>query len=217
MPLDGHSPFIGDPRPELDEAWHSILKCTVSTNLQSCPSLTTSLDTNIRIDDDTLSKINKTSIPLNDGGGGYLAALDVHHELHCLNELRKQIYRDQYPDKHSKEKQLQHANHCIDILRQVLMCHGDVSIQVYDWIDDYRWPWPNFNTAHTCRKWDAINGWAGDHFVPTLRGSVLVHPSLGKLTARRLVREHSTNVIFSRRVLSRRRNYVNTILKLLVC
>ena len=41
--------------------------------------------------------------------------LDVFHQLHCLNEIREQVYREYYPDKHSKEKQLQHVDPCIDV------------------------------------------------------------------------------------------------------
>ncbi|KAI0153413.1 hypothetical protein BJ166DRAFT_616593 [Pestalotiopsis sp. NC0098] len=158
---------------------------------------------NVRVPEQDLDRINRTSIPLLDDQGGYLVALDVYHELHCLNMLRRQIYRDWYPDRHTMEKQLEHADHCIDALRQALMCHGDIALMTYDWIDDYRWPWPNFNVDHECRRWDLLEQWSAKHSVKSVHGPILQHPVLGKqlfndiavsklrLWARRLVQRDS--------------------------
>ncbi|KAK0636392.1 hypothetical protein B0T17DRAFT_571227, partial [Bombardia bombarda] len=134
---------------------------------------------NIRVQDEDLRKINRTSVPLNDEKGGYLVTLDVFHELHCLNQLREQVYREYYPDKHSKAKQLEHVDHCLDLLRQVVMCHGDVSLQTFGWRDDYRWPWPNFEVQHTCRKWEKIQEWSKENSIPSLIGPIIAHPVLG--------------------------------------
>jgi hypothetical protein len=126
-----------------------------------------------------MDRMNRTSILLNDDEGGYFVTLDVFHQLHCLNEIRKQIYRDHYPTQHSPSEQLEHADHCVDMLRQVLMCHGDVSIQTYEWIDDYRWPWPRFHTEHECRNWEAITEWAGQRYIGSIIGPIFTHPTLG--------------------------------------
>ena len=51
-----------------------------------------------------------------------------------------------------------HLEHCMDRLRQVLMCHGDLTPSPL-----YRWD--GFNLAfgrtgeHTCRKWEPIREW----------------------------------------------------------
>lgn len=136
-------------------------------------------DTNTRLPKQEMDRMNRTSILLNDEEGGYFVTLDVFHQLHCLNEIRKQIYRDHYPTQHSQSEQLEHADHCVDMLRQVLMCHGDVSIQTYEWIDDYRWPWPRFHTEHECRNWDAITEWAGQRYIGSIIGPIFTHPTLG--------------------------------------
>jgi hypothetical protein len=109
-----------------------------------------------------------------------LVTLEVHHQLHCLNQIREQVYREYYPDKHSKEKQFQHVDHCIDALRMALMCHGDVSMQTYTWIDDYRQPWPNFSVDHQCRSWDSIQEWSRQNYIPSLAGPIVSHPVLGE-------------------------------------
>jgi hypothetical protein len=127
-----------------------------------------------------LERINRTSVPLNDEAGGFLVNLDVFHQLHCLNVLRQQIYRDSYPDWHSKRAQLEHADHCVEYLRKVIMCNGDISMQTFTWKPDYRRPWPNFSVEHECRNWDSLMDWAKEHNVPSLTGPILTHPVLGR-------------------------------------
>lgn len=54
-----------------------------------------------------------------------------------------------------------HTDHCIDYLRQVLMCHGDVTPITHFYHETrMRNFWPNFTVPHTCRKWDKIVAWA---------------------------------------------------------
>jgi len=73
------NPYKGTPRPELERAWHDLLQYS-----------------NIRIDAETLQKLNRTSIKLADGSGDYFGALNVHHHLHCLKYVRHYVYRDHY-------------------------------------------------------------------------------------------------------------------------
>ena len=60
------SPFAGDPRPELDRAWHELLE-----------------PINIRVSSEDLRINNLTSVDL-PGNKGSLAQLGVWHELHCI-------------------------------------------------------------------------------------------------------------------------------------
>lgn len=137
-------------------------------------------DNNLRIPKEDLEKANVTSVPLNDDQGGYLATLDVFHTLHCVNKIRKSYYSDYYHDPNPLADQQEHFDHCIDLLRQVIMCHGDISLHTYEWKDDYRWPWPSMQTEHQCRNWDKLMLWSKEHSVPSLTGPILSHPSLGK-------------------------------------
>lgn len=67
--LDVSNPYKGLPRPEFEKAWDELLEPTA-----------------IKVDHETLERINRTSVPLLDGSG-YMAALDVFHQLHCLVSL----------------------------------------------------------------------------------------------------------------------------------
>ncbi|KAF3763880.1 hypothetical protein M406DRAFT_357276 [Cryphonectria parasitica EP155] len=99
------------------------------------------------------------------GTGQYLASLDVFHQLHCVDLLRKATHREYY-DKHegsfagAPESIVQgHLSHCVEMLRQTLMCHGDISLLTYNWVEGRSMPHPNFNTIHTCKKWDTLTKW----------------------------------------------------------
>jgi hypothetical protein len=70
-----------------------------------------------------------------DHPGTYPVALGVFHQLHCLNYLRIQLFSKQKttPKRHegpetgkaeNEEQREQHKHHCLDYLRQVIMCHG---------------------------------------------------------------------------------------------
>ena len=59
------------------------------------------------------------------------------------------------------------------------MCKADISIFTYDWLDNYRKPYPNFNIEHECQSFDAVNEWAKEHQVDIFDGRSLVHPTLG--------------------------------------
>jgi hypothetical protein len=176
--------YRGPPRPELDEAWDDLLQCTFShgATLHDFLERLTRLcqDNSIRVQKEDLDKANTTSVPLNDDEGGYLASLDVFHTLHCVNKVRQSYYSDYYHDPNPLADQHEHFDHCIDLLRQTIMCHGDISLHTYEWIDDYRFPWPSTRTEHQCRNWDRLIDWSRENYVPSLMGPILSHPVLGK-------------------------------------
>lgn len=39
------------------------------------------------------------------------------------------------------------------------MCHGDMSLLTYNWVEGREVPYPNFNTVHTCKKWETLTRW----------------------------------------------------------
>ncbi|KOS45836.1 hypothetical protein ACN38_g3159 [Penicillium nordicum] len=99
------------------------------------------------------------------GNGQYLASLDVFHQLHCVDLLRKNIHREYY-DKHegsfagAPPRVIEgHLEHCVETLRQTLMCHADISLLTYNWVEGRNMPYPNFNTIHTCKRWDKLIEW----------------------------------------------------------
>ncbi|RMZ92008.1 hypothetical protein DV736_g730, partial [Chaetothyriales sp. CBS 134916] len=108
-------------------------------------------------------------------GGGYPANVEGLHHLHCLNLLRQALYLN-YDYYHAKgegpfrnnDTILQyHVTHCLDIIRQQLMCAVDIGVlgQVW-WNRTGPEAYVDFNTKHTCRNFEAIRGWAEKHQLP---------------------------------------------------
>ena len=76
----------------------------------------------------------------------YLFEPEITHSLHCLNALRQEASKSMYPNStyqtpHSAEWDLlpkgfmqPHMEHCIDRLRQAIMCQGDLTPSpLYGW------------------------------------------------------------------------------------
>jgi len=63
-----------------------------------------------------------------------------------------------------------HTTHCLDILRQVLMCTPDVGVLGQVWwqpaTEADPVPFVDFNTKHRCRDYEAIRAWAEAHQLP---------------------------------------------------
>ncbi len=52
-------------------------------------------------------------------------------------------------------------DHCLDILRQQLMCTVDVGLMGQVWWDpSFPKAFPHFNTFHVCREFDSVRKWA---------------------------------------------------------
>jgi hypothetical protein len=60
--------------------------------------------------------------------------------------------------------------HCLDTLRQVLMCNVDTGVLGQVWTlqhtSDTPEPFPDFNTAHKCKNFDAVRAWGEAFQVP---------------------------------------------------
>ncbi|KAH6653029.1 hypothetical protein BKA67DRAFT_659676 [Truncatella angustata] len=109
------------------------------------------------------------------GTEDYLVELDVWHELHCLNDLRKILYPEVYgglsevtwPNGtiNRDTDAFRHWDHCIDSLRQTLMCHADVApIPFHVNIPAKKGIFPRLATTHTCRNFERIQQWSRDNW-----------------------------------------------------
>ncbi|KAJ7120701.1 hypothetical protein C8R43DRAFT_1034024 [Mycena crocata] len=138
------SPFQVSSSPELDKAWDDLYNFGISRIPKQQAALLP----------------NKTS-PIPGDPGYYIAELDVFHELHCLNMIRKALDPDYYPDWNIKNVQhsREHVSHCVDWIRQSIMCHADTSVIVWQWSPRYNQTTPRARIPHTCRKFEPILEW----------------------------------------------------------
>lgn len=52
------------------------------------------------------------------------------------------------------------AAHCLDTVRQVLMCNVDTAVLGQVWANDPPAAFPDFHTKHMCKNYDAVRQWA---------------------------------------------------------
>ncbi|KAG0645189.1 Oxidase ustYa [Hyphodiscus hymeniophilus] len=73
-----------------------------------------------------------------------------------------------------------HIEHCIDSIRQTLMCASDITPMPFAWYTEWQVNFPVFDTLHTCRDFDAIRDWALERQSFTFDTTVQEEDPLGK-------------------------------------
>ncbi|KAL1960637.1 hypothetical protein VTO42DRAFT_7216 [Malbranchea cinnamomea] len=142
--LNTSNPWKGPPSDDLDKAWNELFQ----------------LDP-IAITSEDLKKIEKTGVEIPSRPGAYLAKLAVFHQLHCLDMVRRYVHNDYYrlDDSHSSVSLIDHIDHCIDILRQVITCKADTTLITFRprGLLDVD---PDFEATHSCANFGRIHRWA---------------------------------------------------------
>ena len=54
---------------------------------------------------------------------------------------------------------MDHLHHCVDLLRQTLMCNAKLDLNMYEWWELALNPAPNFKVTMKYRNYDAILDW----------------------------------------------------------
>nr|GAT43649.1 predicted protein [Mycena chlorophos] len=141
---------IFDQRPSdaVDDAWRGLYEFAYSKIPRSQAKLL----------------VNKTYPVLGDDEPKtYMLALDVFHQLHCLDEMRKAMYPDYYP--HTAEGiNTNHMRHCISSLRQSIMCTADITPIVWQWSVKLHAAKERSDVLHTCRDFDMLLDWSKEHY-----------------------------------------------------
>lgn len=97
-----------------------------------------------------------------------MVQLDVFHQLHCLNLMRKMVYPEKYPLDLTEEN-VDHLEHCYDQLRQSVQCHADLATIYWEWVPELEEAFGNLATTHTCKDFDKVREWAQEH---SMRGDI---------------------------------------------
>ncbi|KAL1971990.1 hypothetical protein VTN31DRAFT_7209 [Thermomyces dupontii] len=112
----------------------------------------------------------------------YIAVAMGTHQLHCLHFIWQDHYARYFPNTTlRKQKEVPelyelHYEHCIDVIRQTIMCDFDTTLLSYDWVADHHVPTPNTNVMHKCIDWDALQAWLRERAVPMPEGFVWGKP-----------------------------------------
>ncbi|KAI1204754.1 uncharacterized protein F4807DRAFT_446096 [Annulohypoxylon truncatum] len=138
------SKFMGDPRPELDTAWHDLLN-----------------GTGIRLSAEDVLLAKATDV-VHLKGGGYIGGLGIMHSLHCLKRIKQYIHPEYYYSQGEQDWDdiNIHVDHCLEALRTQVLCRPDLSLYTFTWT-----PHSNIKPAvqitqeSVCVDWDAVHEW----------------------------------------------------------
>ncbi|KAL4959709.1 oxidase ustYa family protein [Aspergillus stella-maris] len=166
-----HSIAREEPGPENDASWEQYE--TIFTHIVSRKEIL-----KLGKDPDTVARFEDEYWGL--GDDAYMVQLDVMHQIHCLNILRKAAFAT-YPgykppsDKGSQDPTYWiHLSHCVDILLQNLQCNANTEVLTLSWVEDRAAPWPDFSVNRQCRDFSIIVDWQ--------RGNAVNSEKFGKMT-----------------------------------
>ncbi|CCM06778.1 uncharacterized protein FIBRA_09077 [Fibroporia radiculosa] len=95
--------------------------------------------------------------------------LEHYPEIQEIMSERPRFFRD-------------HLDHCLEMLRQNLMCHADIALITYDWVAGFPKPFPDFSTVHQCRDFGKIQQWERENRVRVSLGRIQAARGEGELS-----------------------------------
>ncbi|KAB8234479.1 oxidase ustYa family protein [Aspergillus alliaceus] len=117
------------------------------------------------------------------GDDAYIAQTEVFHLLHCIDMLRKEIsYEHYYFPKFGNNPDAQHMahiGHCIDILAQSIKCSSSVDVILFNWVEGWDQPFPDFKNQHVCRDFEALLDHVNENSVPRSVWTTMKAPPAG--------------------------------------
>ncbi|KAG6359114.1 hypothetical protein INS49_012634 [Diaporthe citri] len=132
---NGKTPYQGAPNAENNALWHHLYN---KVGISQIPA--------------SSARLEVPSSPVPGHEDQHYIQLDVFHHLHCLNMIRLML-----------GKGWGHVDHCVDQIRQYLMCHADTTPLVWQWSERNKKYLTYMGMKHTCRDWDRFYGWAERH------------------------------------------------------
>ncbi|KAE8157757.1 hypothetical protein BDV40DRAFT_292412 [Aspergillus tamarii] len=141
--------YQGPPSPETNAAWHALYGAYSQS----------------RITSEEEAKLANHTTPIPGDTDHSLVSIDVFHQLHCLQMLRLRAWYAEGYEFDRDMLSIDHIDHCIDSLRQSLMCASDITPLTWLWDEEKQKFLPMANIMHTCRDFDLVREWVAQHRV----------------------------------------------------
>ncbi|KAJ7926465.1 hypothetical protein B0H13DRAFT_1599551, partial [Mycena leptocephala] len=139
--------FERSPSVEGDLAWRELYAYAAS-----------------RVPKSEVMKMTNKTWPILHDEENYVIALDIFHQLHCLDKIRQQLELSRGGN--YTRLSMPHVRHCVGAIRQALMCYADTTPVVWQWSTELMEAEQRDDLLHTCRDFDKIRGWAKEHSMP---------------------------------------------------
>ncbi|KAJ4173046.1 hypothetical protein NW754_012051 [Fusarium falciforme] len=138
--------FRRNASPEVDAAWESL-------GVDARPGV-------ISYEDGIASGLDRSFVQRNPKyGGGFIVNNLVRKSLWYNYDYYKKMKMHAF--KNDGEIFRLHVTHCLDTIRQVLMCNVDTGVLGQVWTNpEDPTAFPDFNTKHKCKNYDHVKDWA---------------------------------------------------------
>jgi len=87
--------------------------------------------------------------------------LAVMHQLHCVGNLKHAVV--EFENSGTSTVPFEHMHHCVEILRQAIMCHGDLTLERPDFEGPAYRDASGWGNVHFCRDWTRILDWVSEN------------------------------------------------------
>lgn len=106
------------------------------------------------------------TVAINRTSDGPAFMMSVFHQLHCLSYLVDH-FQQGYAGTELTEEVAHHSAHCIDYLRQSIMCAADTNLEGKTEAG------PGWGSKHECADYDAVLAWANEHSTMKWRNGLM--------------------------------------------
>ncbi|KAI8954443.1 hypothetical protein F4801DRAFT_605360 [Xylaria longipes] len=162
------TPYRGPPSPEIDAAWARFTTSPWADGTAVVLGVGTKEVRPARKDKD--EEWFNSTVQLGDAnGGGMMATLEMFHQLHCLDLVRKFTFHKYSYYKNTGgvfDRPIEAQKNHVEIIRQVIMCNGDTGLITFHWVAGNPVAYPDFNTWHSCRDPEEILALAKEREAP---------------------------------------------------
>lgn len=115
------------------------------------------------------------------GDDAYVAQLDIFHQIHCLNLLRHTAWGEYDRDGKTAKRPYSelhwlHVSHCVEIIRENVMCNANLDVITYQWVETQTTPYPDFDLNKKCVNADVLIEWQMQKAVIPERGRNFTAP-----------------------------------------
>lgn len=147
--MGGPEIWRSEPSDEVDRAWERVtaeyifpVKESDVIAMNKDPSLVVHMPDEYRVD----------------GEKTYLAKAAAFHNVHCLDYIRKAVYKDYYYPNGTDDNPFHayHTAHCIMVLFEHLTCSGDPGVYLYRWLDEFNRPIADTNIWRKCWDFESV-------------------------------------------------------------
>ncbi|KAI1457008.1 hypothetical protein F4805DRAFT_203833 [Annulohypoxylon moriforme] len=103
------------------------------------------------------------------GDDAYVGALDLFHQVHCLNVLRHEAFRywNREGERVPKWNDIHwiHIQHCVGMMMEHTLCNADAGFLTYNWMEHEKYPFPDMSVQKQCRDWHRLVEYRDAHGV----------------------------------------------------